>query len=92
MNKITLYNIAYTNDLFILRNRWPKYDEDPTLSKFENHDDHAGNEKDHQDYPPFDDNNYENEISDKVYNWESIGEFGVGKDQLSTSAEVMNGS
>ena len=76
--KNTLFKMGYTNKLFIVQPRWPKYDDH----------DNVGNEKDHQDYHALDDNNYVNEISDKVYNWEDIGEF--GKDHLSTSAEVIN--
>ena len=44
------------------------------------------NNLDSYDYPPYDDNNYNNAISDRVYPWEDIGNF--GKDHLSTSAEV----
>ena len=48
-----------------------------------------GNGRGHQDfeYPPYDDNNYNNAITDRVYPWEDIGKF--GNDRLSTSAEVM---
>ena len=47
-----------------------------------------GKERGHQDfeYPPYDDNNYNNAITDRVYPWEDIGQF--GNDRLSTSAEV----
>ena len=52
--------------------------------------DYAGNEHERQDfeYPPYDDNNYNNAITDRVYPWEDIGKF--GNDRLSTSAEVMS--
>ena len=52
--------------------------------------DYTGNENEHQDfeYPPYDDNNYNNAITDRVYPWEDIGQF--GNDRLSTSAEVIS--
>lgn len=49
--------------------------------------DYSGNGHQDFEYPPYDDNNYNNAITDRVYPWEDIGKF--GNDRLSTSAEVM---
>ena len=61
------------------------------LSNYGDHGTDYGNEngRGHQDfgYPPYDDNDYNNAITDRVYPWEDIGKF--GNDRLSTSAEVM---
>ena len=61
------------------------------ISNYGDHGTDYGNAngRGHQDfeYPPYDDNNYNNAITDRVYPWEDIGKF--GNDRLSTSAEVM---
>ena len=58
------------------------------VSRYEDRDDHSRNEGNNQDveYQPYDDNNYNNAINDRVYPWEDFGKF--DKDHLSTSAEV----
>ena len=69
-------------------NRWPTFDEDPIISNYEDNGNHAKNQESGQDleYQPYDDNTYNNVISDREYPWEEIGQFGT--DHLSTSGEV----
>ena len=73
----------------IVFNRWPTFDEDPMSSNYEDHGNDGEQLENNQDleYQPYDDNRYNNAISDREYPWEEIGQFGNG--HSSTSAEVI---